>query len=73
MILNLEHFEAWLFAQPDDREYAYIDIYDCLISRFAKETTNVKNVHCSPEFLSYNRVIFQPTLAGACCSNLFSN
>lgn len=46
MKIETERFEAWLFAQPDNRTYSYTAIYDCLISKFIKETTNITEFWC---------------------------
>jgi len=40
MNINQETFEAWLFSQPDDRQYDYRDNEGCLLCMFAKETSN---------------------------------
>ena len=44
-IIHQEKFEAWLFAQPSTRTFNYSDITDCLLCKFLKETTNVKQPH----------------------------
>lgn len=42
MKIQQETFEAWLFSQPDERTYDYLNINNCLICNFAHETTNKK-------------------------------
>lgn len=37
-IIHQEHFEAWLFSQPDSRSWYFSDNNGCLIATFLKET-----------------------------------
>lgn len=39
-IITQERFEAWLFSQPDEREYKYFNTEGCLICDFIKENTS---------------------------------
>jgi hypothetical protein len=48
MIIHQEKFEAWLFSQPDEREFEYIDHRGCVICSFLKETTNAKEPMAGP-------------------------
>lgn len=46
--INREHFEAWLFAQPDDRPYVYgegfpNDPVGCIVCNYLREQTNEKD------------------------------
>lgn len=44
MQIERERFEAWLSVQPDGTEYNYAEIYDCVVCRFIRQTTNVTYV-----------------------------
>lgn len=35
--IHQEHFEHWLFSQPDDRTWAYAHCEQCLVASFLKE------------------------------------
>ena len=59
MQINQETFEAWLFAQPDERKYNYLDNNNCLICRFVKETTNIQDISAGGDYLRYNNKIFK--------------
>ncbi len=46
--INREQFEAWLFSQPDERNFAYIEGQPdaptgCLVCNFLRENTNHKH------------------------------
>lgn len=41
MEIQQEHFEAWLFAQPNSRRWDYCDGQNCVIASFIKETTAI--------------------------------
>jgi hypothetical protein len=41
--IEMETFEAWLFAQPDEREWNYMDGHKCMICSFIKETSSAKD------------------------------
>lgn len=46
--INREQFEAWLFAQPNNRTFNYregksTDLVGCIICNFLREQTGVKN------------------------------
>lgn len=43
MTLEKERFEAWLFSQPDKREFDYLNTTGCMGCSFVKETTNINN------------------------------
>lgn len=40
--LHKEHFEFWLFAQPDEREWNYNSCTDCVGATFLRETTGTQ-------------------------------
>jgi hypothetical protein len=48
MQINRETFEAWLFAQPDERTFDYCNPKECAMCMFVKETTNYKEVIALP-------------------------
>lgn len=42
--INREHFEAWLFSQPEERKFNYLDVTGgCAVCSFIRETTNFTN------------------------------
>jgi hypothetical protein len=43
MEINRERFEAWLFSQPDERMFDYMDVNGgCAVCAFIRETTQHK-------------------------------
>lgn len=54
MQINRETFEAWLFTQPDERTYNFIDYSDCLLCKFIKETTNIENIRVGSTYFRVN-------------------
>lgn len=57
--INREHFEAWLFSQPDERTFEYIyGSYDsnpgCLLCNFLRETTNINKFEVGRIIVSMN-------------------
>ena len=44
MTIEQETFEAWLFAQPDERTFCYQNNTDCLCCKYMKEVHGAKYV-----------------------------
>lgn len=42
--IHQEHFEAWLFNQPDEREWEYSDPFNCVVASFLKEVYHYEHV-----------------------------
>ena len=60
--INRETFEAWLFAQPLEREFNYMSCSNCVVSSFIKETTSYRNPSCGGSYfrLKKEEDIFEP-------------
>lgn len=57
--INREHFEAWLFGQPLDREFDYVDCQTCAMCAFARETMKVSGyVSASYRYLNVDHVLY---------------
>lgn len=48
-ILHKEHFEAWLFSQPDSRIVDYCDCSQCMIGSFLQEHHGITHPDVLPE------------------------
>lgn len=49
METNKERLEAWLFSQPDEREWNYTSNTKCVICSLVKETTSHNRVSAVPD------------------------
>lgn len=54
MQIQQERFEAWLFSQPDEREFDYTRSTDCVICNFFRETTAIKCIAVTNEIIKYS-------------------
>ena len=43
---NENNFKTWLAAQPDDREFVFCDLKNCVIASYTKEYFGIKDVSC---------------------------
>lgn len=58
-IINREHFEAWLYAQPDSRPYDYMEgqpdsKIGCVLCNYIREATNHKYFMVGGQYLTMN-------------------
>lgn len=55
--INREHFEAWLFSQPDERTFIYTEgaadaPIGCLLCNFIREQTNITAFYVGASYLT---------------------
>lgn len=64
MTIHKEHFEAWLFGQPDNREWVYTSPTSCVICCFLREQCRIEQALVNPEswFLSSADVPDRPQI-----------
>lgn len=71
--INREHFEAWLFSQPDDRRFEYLEgqpssLTGCVVCNFLREQTNITTFGVSGSqvgfrtSLDFDYIPFEPWL-----------
>jgi hypothetical protein len=59
MNINKETFEAWLFSQPDDRTFDYMDNRDCLVCKYVKEVVGYKkNFSVGADYIRLHESLF---------------